>query len=171
MLPKPFELSKALMLNEDSDIDSLDSSEFTEGMFSDEVDNMANRAEAAFEDLSEQFQNWMVGDLARLYQAWAEAGAPKASAEDYRELFTSAHDIRGVAISYGFPAISRLCGSLCTLLSVTKPGENSALINLHVDACRAAYTTNHRSGAVDKMAYAVCEALERRVAVSLETGV
>lgn len=171
MLSKPFELSKTHILNHDSETDPLDSSEFTEGMFSDEVDEMAKRAEAAFDDLSEQFQNWMVGDLDRLYQAWAATSTPKAIAEDYRKLFTAAHDIRGVAISYGFPAISRLCGSLCTLLSVTKPGENGALINLHVDACRAAYTTNHRSGKVDKMAYAVCDALERRVAVSIATGI
>lgn len=171
MLPKPYELSKTHMLNQVSETDPLDSSDFTEGMFSTEVDNMANRAEAAFDDLSEQFQNWMISDLNRLYQAWADASSPKAIAEDYRKLFTAAHDIRGVAVSYGFPAISRLCGSLCTLLSVTKPGENSPLINLHIDACRAAYTTNHRSGKVDKMAYAVCDALERRVAVSIATGV
>ncbi|RAN34916.1 hypothetical protein HY11_02665 [Hyphomonas pacifica] len=127
-------------------------------------EEMGALAEAAVDDLSGQFEAWMQMDLNRLKDAWAAAQESDATPEDYRNLYTCAHNIRGVAGSYGYPAISRLCGSLCTLLSDTAPGENSALINLHVEACRAAHTSIGRGESSQSVADAVCDALEQRVA-------
>lgn len=127
-------------------------------------DTLGDRAEAAVDDLSDQFDAWMEKDLSRLTAAWDIAQNDGASVADLNALETCAHNIRGVATSYGYPAISRLCGSLCALLAETSPGESTALINLHVEACKAAYASIRQGGAQDHVADAVCDALEHRVA-------
>tara|TARA_R110000787_G_scaffold47716_12_gene115618 strand:+ start:1029 stop:1589 length:561 start_codon:yes stop_codon:yes gene_type:complete len=127
-------------------------------------EDLADKAEAAVDSLSEQFDAWMSADLDKLIAAWAAANSPDATPEEYRAVFMAAHNIRGVAGSYGYPAISRLCGSLSTLLSDTHPGENSALINLHVEACRAAFVGVGKGDSSELVADAVCDALEQTVA-------
>lgn len=128
-------------------------------------EELGDRAEAAVDDLSSRFEAWMQADLDKLKQAWAAAKEDGATPDDYKSLETCAHNIRGVATSYGYPAISRLCGSLCALLADTQPGENDALINLHVEACSAAFGSIGRGEAAQSVADAVCDALEERVAV------
>lgn len=125
---------------------------------------LADRAEAAVDAMASQFDAWMEADLHRLMDAWQEAKRPGATPEAYRTVFMCAHNIRGAAGSYGYPAISRLCGSLCTLLSDTHPGENAALINLHIEACRAAFIGAGKGDTSQSMADAVCDALEQSVA-------
>jgi hypothetical protein len=126
--------------------------------------DMADRAEAAVDSLSGQFETWMTADLDKLVAAWRDAQAPDAPPEAYRAVFTASHNIHGVAGSYGYPAISRICGSLCTLLNDTHPGENSALINLHIEACRAAFVGVGSGDSAASVADAVCDALEQSVA-------
>jgi Hpt domain-containing protein len=126
--------------------------------------DMADRAEAAVDSLSGQFETWMTADLDKLVAAWRDAQAPDAPPEAYRAVFTASHNIHGVAGSYGYPAISRLCGSLCTLLNDTHPGENSALINLHIEACRAVFVGVGSGDSAASVADAVCDALEQSVA-------
>ena len=128
-------------------------------------DELGNRAEAAVDGLASQFDAWMQADLDRLKTAWVAAQSDTAGLADYKMLETCAHNIRGVATSYGYPAISRLCGSLCTLVAKSEPGENVALINLHVEACTAAFNSIGRGDAAQSVADAVCDALEERVAV------
>ena len=135
-----------------------------------DTEMLGSRAEAAIDDLSGQFETWMQMDMDRLTEAWLKAQEQNAGQSEYRELHTCAHNIRGVAGSYGYPAISRLCGSLCTLLSESRPGENMALINLHVEACRAAHTSIGRGDSAQSVANAVCDALEERVALKTAAG-
>lgn len=130
-------------------------------------ESLAVDAERAVEGLTDQFEAWMRRDLDALREAWTIAQAPDATAEDYRRIYTCAHNITGAAPSYGFPAVSRLAKSLCLLLSNTKPGENAPLINLHVEACRAAIAAGPQGDASHSVADAVCDALERRVAARL----
>ncbi|MFN7178072.1 Hpt domain-containing protein [Hyphomonas sp.] len=132
-----------------------------------QAESLGEEAERAIDGLTEQFETWMRRDLEALRSAWAEAQLPEAGAEDYRRLYTCAHNITGAAPSYGYPAVSRLSKSLCTLLSNTKPGENAPLINLHVEACRAAIAAGPEGDASHSVADAVCDALERRVAAKL----
>lgn len=133
----------------------------------DDTESLAVEAERAVENLSEQFEAWMRRDLETLRAAWGQAQLPNACAEDYRRLYTAAHNITGAAPSYGFPAVARLSRSLCLLLSQTRPGENAPLINLHVEACRAAIAAGPEGDASHSVADAVCDALERRVASKL----
>lgn len=125
---------------------------------------LADRAEAAVDSMASQFDAWMETDLTRLMEAWHNAQQPGATSESYRTVFMCAHNIRGVAGSYGYPAISRLCGSLSTLLTDTHPGENAALINLHIEACRAAFIGAGTGDTSQTVADAVCDALEQSVA-------
>ncbi|WP_213271671.1 Hpt domain-containing protein [Hyphomonas sp.] len=128
---------------------------------------MEAQAEEALDALTEEFEGWMRNDLEKMRDAWRVAHKPHANADDYRTLYTCAHNIRGAASSYGYPAVSRLCGSLCDLLSGTRPGENSALINLHIEACRAAVGAGPQGEGSESVADAVCEALEKRVAMKV----
>ena len=128
---------------------------------------MEAQAEEALDALTEEFEGWMRNDLEKMRDAWRVAQKPHANADDYRTLYTCAHNIRGAAPSYGYPAVSRLCGSLCDLLGGTRPGENSALINLHIEACRAAVTAGPQGEGSESVADAVCEALEKRVAMKV----
>jgi HPt (histidine-containing phosphotransfer) domain-containing protein len=132
-----------------------------------DTDFLGGLAEDAVDSLSGQFEAWMRGDLDELVRTWHLAREPGATAEQYREVFTAAHNIKGAANSYGYPAIARLCGSLSRLLSDTRPGENSALINLHVEACRAAFNSIGQGSDAQSIADAVCEALEERVALKV----
>ena len=128
---------------------------------------MEDQAEEALDALTEEFEGWMRNDLEKMRDAWRVAQKPHANADDYRTLYTCAHNIRGAASSYGYPAVSRLCGSLCDLLSGTRPGENSPLINLHIEACRAAVSAGPQGEGSESVADAVCEALEKRVAMKV----
>lgn len=128
---------------------------------------MESQAEEALDALTEEFEGWMRNDLEKMRDAWRVAQKPHANADDYRTLYTCAHNIRGAATSYGYPAVSRLCGSLCDLLGGTRPGENSALINLHIEACRAAVSAGPQGEGSESVADAVCEALEDRVTLKL----
>lgn len=130
-------------------------------------DTLAEDAERAVDGLTEQFEAWMRRDLEALRAAWAYAQRSDVTADDYRKIYTCAHNITGAAPSYGYPAVSRLSKSLCLLLSHTKPGENAPLINLHVEACRAAIAAGPVGDASHSVADAVCDALERRVATKL----
>jgi hypothetical protein len=122
------------------------------------------------ESMATQFDAWMRRDLDVLRATWAEVQLPGATADDYRRLYTAAHNITGAAPSYGFPAVSRLSQSLCLLLSRTSPGENGPLINLHVEACRAAIAAGAQGEASHSVADAVCDALERRVNAKLASA-
>lgn len=128
-----------------------------------ETESLGVDAERAVDGLSAQFETWMRRDLETLRYTWADAQTDDATAEDYRRLYTAAHNITGAAPSYGFPAVARLSKSLCALLSQTRPGENGPLINLHVEACRAAIAAGPEGDASHSVADAVCDALERRV--------
>ena len=131
---------------------------------------LGSLAEDAVDSLSSQFETWMRGDLDELVRAWGVARETGATSEDYRAVFTATHNIKGAANSYGYPAIARLCGSLSRLLGDTKPGENAALINLHVEACRAAFNSIGQGSDGQSIADAVCEALEARVALKIESA-
>ena len=124
---------------------------------------LGSRAEIACEDLSAQFDAWMRRDLIKLIGSWTELQSDLHSEEKNRSLFINSHNIRGVAGAYGYEAISRICGSLCTLLSKGNAVENEGLINLHIESCRSVFLMVQRTGGPSVDAVSMCEALERHV--------
>ena len=78
-------------------------------------DDPIARAEKALADLSNQFASWMDAECDRLDKARLElAKNPDASSKD--ALFHAAHDIKGEAATFGFPAVASAAQSLCRLI-------------------------------------------------------
>jgi HPt (histidine-containing phosphotransfer) domain-containing protein len=97
------------------------------------------RAEAALEKMSDQFADWINEELAHLLKAWADyEAAPGSKTKD--DLHRRAHDLKGLAPTYGYPLVGRICATLCKLTG-DEHGELSPpdrLLKAHVDAVKAA---------------------------------
>jgi len=113
-----------------------------------EVDPVV-RAERALEELSSEFGAWMETECVRLDTARnivKESGFNKLSKD---ALFHAAHDIKGEAATFGFPAMAEAANSLCRLVEHT-PDPNRIplqLVDQHVDAVRAIFREYARSDA------------------------
>jgi HPt (histidine-containing phosphotransfer) domain-containing protein len=113
---------------------------------SDWSDDPVARAEKALADLSPQFAAWMDAECDRLDEARRKlAKNPDASSKT--ALFHAAHDIKGEAATFGFPAVASAAESLCRLVEHTPDIARvpEKLIDQHVDAVRAIYREYARS--------------------------
>jgi HPt (histidine-containing phosphotransfer) domain-containing protein len=110
------------------------------------------RAERALAELSTEFVFWMDAECDRLDNARRAIidgeGFSKANKD---ALFHAAHDIKGEAATFGFPAVAGAAESLCRLLELTPDAGRIPvkLLDQHVDAVRAIYREYSRSDAVD----------------------
>jgi HPt (histidine-containing phosphotransfer) domain-containing protein len=98
------------------------------------------RAEAALAKLTDQFADWVNEELARLLEAWAIFEASPNSPQAKNELHRRAHDLKGLAPTYGYPLVGRICATLCKLTG-DEHGEIAAPVSLlkaHVDGVKAA---------------------------------
>src|SRR5215475_6908706 len=81
-----------------------------------DVDDPVARAEKALAGLSGEFKDWMSAEADRLSAAHSalrkEGFAPKAC----EELFRAAHDIKGDAATFGYPAAAATADSLCRII-------------------------------------------------------
>lgn len=127
-----------------------------------------DKAEAAVDALGAKHDTWARNDLQNLSQAWAEARKHSDMSDHLIEVTRVAHNLKGMATTYGHPAISRLATSLTQLLGSAHAGTQHALINLHVEACKAAYIEGTNSEHSDQIAQSVCVALETQVKRTLE---
>jgi chemotaxis protein histidine kinase CheA len=104
-----------------------------------EFDDPVARAEQALANLSGEFKTWMRDECDRLAAAHANIVREGFDAQTRGELFRAAHDIKGDAATFGFPAAAAAAESLCRILEHapdidTVPPE---LIQHHVDAIQA----------------------------------
>ena len=116
-----------------------------------ETDDPVARAEAALAGLSSEFSSWMESECERLdkvRQMFSTTGCTGANKE---ALFHAAHDIKGEAATFGFPAMAAAADSLCRLVEHTPDATRIPvkLVDQHVDAVRAIYREYARSDAVD----------------------
>ena len=96
------------------------------------------RAEAALAQLAGEFPGWMRAECARLDACRKRLNAA-GSADPYGELFRAAHDIKGQAATFGYPAAAAVAACLCRLLE-SAPDHNRVppgLLDQHVDGIRA----------------------------------
>lgn len=97
------------------------------------------RAELALAELATEFAEWMQQECDRLDMARRrilEIGLNKATRQ---ALFHAAHDIKGEAATFGYPAVAATAESLCRLVEHTPSTEHIPLllVEQHVDAIRA----------------------------------
>jgi HPt (histidine-containing phosphotransfer) domain-containing protein len=105
----------------------------------DPVDDPVARAEAALAELSSEFSTWMDSECERLEAARQDVKRNGFSQKTHDVIFRAAHDIKGEAATFGFPAVAGAADSLCRLIEHTPEMQRIplALVDQHVDAVRA----------------------------------
>jgi hypothetical protein len=104
-------------------------------------------AEAALAAISGDFSGWMKDECQRLDDARRKVKQLGLYTETRQELFLAAHDLKGDAMTLGYPEVSPAADSLCRLLEHT-PDLNKiplAIIDQHVDAIRAIVREHSRA--------------------------
>jgi HPt (histidine-containing phosphotransfer) domain-containing protein len=114
-------------------------------------DDPVARAEQALGELSSEFGTWMEEECVRLDKARAEVKRVGFTTATKNALFHAAHDIKGEAETFGFPAVTGAADSLCRLLEHTPDVTKIPLpvIDQHVDSVRAIYREYERSDAIE----------------------
>ena len=111
-------------------------------------DDPVARAEKALAELSSEFGSWMDSECDRLDKA-RRAFAKDFTRSNADALFRAAHDIKGEAATFGYPAVAFPAESLCRLIEHTPDIARTPakLVDQHVDAVRAIYREYARSDA------------------------
>lgn len=106
------------------------------------------RAEAALSELSEHFDSWIADEAEKLFSAWAAYEQATGDADRRNDLHRCAHDLKGLAPTYGFPLVGRVAHSLSKLTDealMSGFGPPATLLRAHVDAIRAMISNNIRT--------------------------
>src|SRR5436190_15705544 len=105
----------------------------------DDKDDPVGRAEKALEGLSGEFKNWMAIEADRLSDAWDAIRSNGFSNETRDELFHAAHDVKGDAVTFGYPSAGAAAESLCRIIEHAPELAKvpSDLIMHHLNAVQA----------------------------------
>ncbi len=103
------------------------------------ADDAVARAEAALTELSSEFGEWMRNECERLEAARQDVKGRGFIDTTHAGLFRAAHDLKGEAATFGYPAVGAAAESLCRLLEHTPDMARIPvrLVDQHVDAVRA----------------------------------
>lgn len=114
-------------------------------------DHPVKRAEKALAQLATQFSAWMGAECERLDTARKTVVQSGLTGETRDALFHAAHDIKGQAATFGYPAVALAAESLCRLIEHSPDLARipMSLISQHVDAVRAIARENARPGAAE----------------------
>ncbi|HTO61061.1 MAG TPA: Hpt domain-containing protein [Bradyrhizobium sp.] len=104
-----------------------------------ESDDPVTRAEKALAGLSGEFKSWMAIEADRLTAAHAAIQKHGFDDKASAELFRAAHDIKGDAATFGYPAAAATADSLCRIIEHAPDLEKVPfdLITHHVQAVQA----------------------------------
>jgi len=104
-----------------------------------ESDDPVTRAEKALAGLSGEFKSWMAIEADRLTAAHAAILTDGFGDKACAELFRAAHDIKGDAATFGYPAAAATADSLCRIIEHAPDLEKVPLdlITHHVRAVQA----------------------------------
>jgi HPt (histidine-containing phosphotransfer) domain-containing protein len=120
----------------------------------DVIDDPVGRAEAALAELSSEFSGWMESECDRLEAARQDVKRGGFTQKSHEVLFRAAHDIKGEAGTFGYPAVAGVADSLCRLIEHTPDMQRIplTLIDQHVDAVRAVVREYGRPDLLDAAA-------------------
>jgi HPt (histidine-containing phosphotransfer) domain-containing protein len=104
-----------------------------------ESDDPVTRAEKALAGLSGEFKSWMAIEADRLTAAHAAILTDGFGDKACADLFRAAHDIKGDAATFGYPAAAATADSLCRIIEHAPDLEKVPLdlITHHVQAVQA----------------------------------
>lgn len=104
-----------------------------------DLDDPIARAEQALADLSGEFKSWMTTEVNRLSAAYVAIRNDGFTKERRDELFHAAHDIKGDAATFGFPAAAGVAESLCRVIEHAPDLERvpAELFTHHINAILA----------------------------------
>ena len=113
-------------------------------------DDPVARAERALAELSVEFGGWMQSECERLDKARRAVKTTGFTRNAKEQLFHAAHDIKGEASTFGFPAVAGAADSLCRLIEYAPDSTKIPLqlVDQHVDAVRAIFREYSRSDAI-----------------------
>jgi HPt (histidine-containing phosphotransfer) domain-containing protein len=113
-------------------------------------DDPVARAERALAELSTEFGAWMQQECERLDKARRAVKSTGFTRNAKEQLFHAAHDIKGEAATFGFPAVAGAADSLCRLIEYAPDATKIPvqLVDQHVDAVRAIFREYSRSDAI-----------------------
>ncbi|MGL9616825.1 Hpt domain-containing protein [Bradyrhizobium sp. U531] len=111
-----------------------------------DLDDPVGRAEQALAGLSGEFKEWMTIEVNRLSAAYVAIRNDGFTKERRDELFHAAHDIKGDAATFGYPAASGIAESLCRVIEHAPALEKvpSELFTHHINAILAILHENTR---------------------------
>jgi hypothetical protein len=107
---------------------------------------MIRRAEMALDNLKVEFNDWLAEEVEKLETWLANCKENGLVGSSGNALFMCAHDLRGLGVTYEFPIITRIAGSLGHLIETDEKRATVplALVQAHVGAIRAALSQNIR---------------------------
>jgi len=96
-------------------------------------------AEAALERLSPHFGNWMDNETRDLLSAWESVKVDGLDDDTLATLYQAAHNIKGQALTLGFPLVGDVAAGFCHLIeNIPSPDKLPLeLAERHVEAIRA----------------------------------
>jgi len=105
----------------------------------DRDDDPVARAEQALASLSGEFKAWMTTEVNRLSAAYVAIRNDGFTKERRDELFHAAHDIKGDAVTFGYPAAAGIAESLCRVIEHAPDLERvpAELFTHHINAILA----------------------------------
>jgi hypothetical protein len=128
------------------------------------------RAEAAVAGLAQDYARWALADVAKARAALAAAiGDPAGRGQHVEALFRVGHDLKGQGSSFGFPLVTKIGQSLCTLTrdrARSYEGKDLDLAKAHLDALDLILTKGIK-GEGGKVGGELVAKLEGRVAEQL----
>lgn len=103
------------------------------------MDDPIARAEQALAGLAGEFKEWMTAEVNRLSAAYVAIRNEGFTRERRDELFHAAHDIKGDAATFGFPAAAGVAESLCRVVEHAPDLEKvpAELFTHHINAILA----------------------------------
>lgn len=107
------------------------------------------RADETLKAMAASMQHWIETDIAQLQDLRLAAEAAHWDPVSVDALMWSAHDLKGLGATYGYPLVTEIAASLCRL---TETDEGKAVVmgdptlaRAHVDALRAVVRGGIRS--------------------------
>jgi len=106
------------------------------------------RAEQALKQLAVAFDGWLVNEVAALSEARDLVRAKGLTQSSGEKLYLASHDLKGLAETYGYPLIARVCSTLCLLLDAATQRDLIPLeiIDHHVNAVRKMMRMKMKAG-------------------------